>query len=197
MIAIPIKKIVLVLLLGMVIALIRAFMGLDTARLSPLISNVEASEFEFMKLLIALGSLLEAFFIPLLFLTFTSFIYTILFDEVTFRHALIVSTVSLFIFQLGKLAMLPIEIWFGLDSTSSPFAFGLIANVLGASDFYIEIGSHFSLFLFWSIILHIYAFSQITTERKFFIVLISIAVHLLVIVFSILKTFFSVYITLI
>ncbi|WP_227937091.1 hypothetical protein [Alkalihalobacillus deserti] len=189
-------KIALLIFVSVLIALIRSFFGLDTASISHQIAEYSMSEFEWMKVLIGLGGLLDGFLSPLVYLFFTSFCFWAFLDEVSFRQSFVVITVSLFIFTIEKVALLPFELWLGIQSSSSPFALGVIVSTLTENDYLINFFGGISLFWIGAIIIQAYAYSVLATNRKRFIVLLTVAIHVLILLVAVLKTFIGIYLTL-
>jgi hypothetical protein len=195
-IPINLRKVALLVFASIVTAIIRAVFALDTVDFSHLMTEYSASEFEFIKALIGFGGIIEAFVSPIIYLIFVSFCFSIFLDNVSFRQAFAVSTISLLVFIIGDLALLPFEIWFGVNSNTSPFALGVITTVWTADEYLSHLFGGISIFLIWSIIIQVYAYSVLSKNRKFFIILLTVTIHLLLILFSVLQTFLEIYLAL-
>ncbi|GAE33689.1 hypothetical protein [Halalkalibacter akibai] len=192
----PIKHVAILISIGMVISIIRSFHGLDTAVFSQQLTFYSVSELELIKLLVGIGSILEALFSPIIYLLFASFCFSIFLDDVSFRQSFIVSTVSLFIFILGDIALLPFELWLGIDAITSPFALGVIASSLTSNTYVSHLFSGVSVFYIWALIIQVYAFSKLAFNKVRFIILLALTIHLVFLFFSVLKTYLAIYLVL-
>ncbi|MFC0469196.1 hypothetical protein ACFFHM_01165 [Halalkalibacter kiskunsagensis] len=182
---ISLGKISFILFLSLIVSCIQAYFALSTASLSHLIADYSASEFELAKLLIGFGGIIDAIVSPLTYLLFTSVWFWIFLDNVRFRQSFVVNTISVFIFTIGKVILLPFEIWLGVNSVTSPFALGVVTHLFTMKEYLIYFFGHLSVFLLWSIIIQIYAFQRLATNRKVIIVLVTVSVHLIIILFAV------------
>lgn len=192
----PFRQIGSLLFISVFVALIRSFFGLDTASLSHQLVDYSLSEFELMKVMIGVGSLVDALISPLVYLIFTSFCFWAFLDDVSFRQSIVVSCVSLFILIMGKVAFLPFELWLGLQSISSPFALGVLATTFTENLYFIHFIGGVSLFLIGAIFLQVYAYSVIASNRKRFIILMTVLIHIFIPLVAVFKTFLGIYLTL-
>ncbi|WP_332695499.1 hypothetical protein [Halalkalibacter lacteus] len=178
-------KITFILFLSLIVSCIQAYFALNTEGLSHLIADYSTNEFELAKFLIGFGGILDAIVSPLTYLLFTSLWFWVFLDEVHFRQAFVVNTISIFIFTIGKMMLLPFEIWLGVNSVTSPFALGVVAHLFTINEYLIYFFGHISIFLLWTMIIQIYAFSRLATNRKVVIVLVTVSVHVLIILFTV------------
>ncbi|MDT8858856.1 hypothetical protein N0O92_01350 [Alkalihalobacillus sp. MEB130] len=184
-------KVACILFLSLLISIIHAYYGLHTFGITHLLTNYTESQFELAKLMIGLGGVVDAIFSPLTYLLFTSIWFWVFLDHTHYRQTFVISTISIFILTLGKVALLPFELWLGVQSATSPFSLGILAHLFTTNEYYIHFFGHISLFLLWTIAFQIYAFSKIAFTKKSFIILLAILVHIIMILASIFLVFLS------
>ncbi|MCL7746795.1 hypothetical protein [Halalkalibacter alkaliphilus] len=184
-------KVAFILFLGLSVSIVQAYYGLHTSGISHVITNYTASQFELAKLMIGLGGVIDALVSPLAYLMFTSVWFWVFLDETHYRQAFVVSTISIFILTIGNIALLPFEVWLGVQSATSPFALGVLAHLWTTNEYYIHFFGQISLFFIAAMFYQIYAFSKIAYTRKWFLIVITVLVHLIMIVTSVFLLFLS------
>ncbi|KHF39571.1 hypothetical protein [Halalkalibacter okhensis] len=184
-------KVIGIFLLSLAVSLVQAYYGLHTSGISHALTTYTTSQFELAKLMIGLGGALDALLSPLTYLLFTSAWFWVFLDETHYRQAFVVSVISMFILTVGNVALLPFELWLGVQAATSPFALGVIAHLFTTNEYYIHFFGQISIFLLWAIFYQIYAFSRIAFTKKWFLILITVLVHLIMMLTSVFLIFLS------
>ncbi|GAE27212.1 hypothetical protein JCM9140_3340 [Halalkalibacter wakoensis JCM 9140] len=194
-IPIHLKKILLIFILSMFLAVVRGYYGLNTAGISHLISSYSVSQFEMAKLIVAIGGLIESLFSPAIYMILISLSFWAFLDEVRYRQALVVSTISVFILIVGEVFLLPFELLLGITAYTSPFALGILSHFITDNLYVIHFFSQISLFLVAAIAFQIYSFSKISSNGKGFIFLLTLCAHVLLILFAVFLLYLASFLT--
>lgn len=158
------KWITLLLLFTLVLSGTSAIFGVGNEQLSKLIYDTSHSEFMMIKVVFALGQVLQALIVTAVLIFLPSLVLWI-FMDVDYHKLVVIQLYVTTIYLIEKGITFPMQIYFGLDHASLPFSLGIMAQSITDYKFITNFFGEVSLFALWSIILQ-YRYLKVVSEKN-------------------------------
>jgi hypothetical protein len=156
------RLIILVIFSGLLSGL-GVYAGLDTETFTRLIGKETTETIETMKFLFGVGSVLHGIIAPMVAMYLTSLFLWFLLKEAEFYQLMTIQLYVLFIGILEKSLWLAFRLVTGADLVSSPFGFGILAQLATDQPFLIHFMNSITIFDIWAIALQIIALKICTS----------------------------------
>ncbi|WP_141430995.1 hypothetical protein [Bacillus sp. 03113] len=158
------KKFIVLLLLSGLIHGISAYFGINNELLSKELDSITLKEFEAHKILFAAGQVLWGLIVSVMSIYIPALFYWV-FTDIEWRKMVVIQLFVLLILLLEKLSQIPISLLLGLPDISSPFSFGIIAQIITKNEFLHELLAQITLFKIWMMVIQ-YKYIQAMSDRN-------------------------------
>src|SRR5690606_2388405 len=104
--------------------------------------------------------------------------------EISYTKLLVIQLYALIVLLIEKSLSMIIALMLGLDSVSSPFSFGVIAQYLTTNELLITLFGTISIFHFWMIYLQYTYLHRLSEKSPKFLLLIVIGLNVFLLIIS-------------
>ncbi|MGM0777882.1 MAG: hypothetical protein ACQEXE_16100 [Bacillota bacterium] len=177
------KQILLIMLLSAFVYGVSAYFGIGSEHVSRSLTDMSRSEYEQYKLFFGGGQVFYGIVYASMVIFLPSLFFWTLVD-VEYRKLISIQLMVMLILLLEKAINIPLFLFLGLNSESSIFSLGIIAQAASFPDLLIYTFSAITLFKIWTVVLQ-YKYLKAVSERSpRFLIFMLIGTHLFFVIVS-------------
>lgn len=176
-------RVIAFLAISLLLSAYSTYIGVGQESLSKYIYDVSSGQFAAMKGLFGIGQVIQGVIKTALFMFFSAIIFWI-FTDLEFRKLLVVQLFPTAVYLAEKIVLLPLRFYFGIDTVSSPFSFGVIAQYIFNNEWLHHFFAMISIFAIWIIYIQYRYLIKISDKSKKVIFSIVIFTNLFIWLFA-------------
>ena len=139
------------ILYSMIIFGLHGYMWIGSENLSAYMETLKESRWETAKFIYFIGKLISGFIFPFIFTLFFTVIFWIIFDELSFWRVWKLQLIPLIVMLLAKTIDLLSMLILRVPEHSSPFGLGVIAQLITAQIFWVELAANMTIFVIMAV----------------------------------------------
>ncbi len=135
------------LLYSIVLFGLYGYLGIGSENLSVFFDSLKETRWEMAKFIYFIGNLAAGILFPLLFTLYFTVLFWIIFDELPFWRIWKLQLIPLIVMLIAKTIELIVMLILRVPEHSSPFALGVIAQMLTTQIFWVELAANITIFV--------------------------------------------------
>lgn len=177
------KQVLLIMLLSAFVYGLSAYFGIGSEQTSRSLTDMSRSEYELYKLFFGGGQIVFGIIYAAMIIFVPSLLFWTLVD-VEYRKLISIQLMVMLILLMEKAINIPLFLILGLNSESSLFSLGIIAQAASFPELLIYTFSVITLFKIWTFVLQ-YKYLKVVSERSpRFLIFMLIGTHLFFVIVS-------------
>ncbi|MEK3857209.1 hypothetical protein [Cytobacillus sp. FSL H8-0458] len=177
------KQVLLLILLSALVFGVSAFFGIGSEQVSRSLTELSRNEYELYKLFFGAGQVIWGILYAILVIFVPSLFFWTLVD-VEYKKLISIQLIVLLILLTEKAINIPVFLFLGINTESSIFSFGIIAQAAAFPALLIYTFSAITLFKIWTVVLQ-YKYLKVVSERSpRFLIFVLLGTHLFFVIVS-------------
>lgn len=177
------KQVVLIMLLSALVFGLSAYVGIGSEHASRSLTDMSRSEYELFKLFFTSGQIIYGILYAAMIIFLPSLLFWTLVD-VEYRKLISIQLMVMLVLLMEKAINIPLFLFLGLNSESSIFSFGIIAQAASFPELLVYTFSAITLFKIWTLVLQYKYLNAISERSPRFLIFMLVGTHLFFVIVS-------------